>query len=189
MNLEKIIESSEFNSIKAKYLYWNNFMHDKVEFNLGDSLIHSTEHTSRVLLFALLLADHYQLNPEDTDILAMAAVFHDTRRINDYRDTGHGERAAAYYATYCVNSGLPYEKLTYLIISYHDRDDDLGISMIAEQFPNHEKAIFLYKIFKDSDGLDRLRLGSKWLDLNRLRTDYALKLLPLAKRLNGFTNA
>ena len=31
----------------------------------------------------------------------MAAVFHDSRRLDDGIDKGHGSRAAAYYKEYC----------------------------------------------------------------------------------------
>lgn len=185
MNLDYLLERPDIRPVKDKFLYWNDFLYKKVEFNLNESLIHSREHCSRVLLFVLILGEKYKLNNREIDILAMAAVFHDTKRENDYLDTGHGDRAASYYATYCANSGLPYEKLTYLILSFHDRDDELGISKIKQQFPGSQQALLLFNIFKDSDGLDRLRLGSDWLDLNLLRTEQSHNLLSLAQELNG----
>lgn len=45
----------------------------------------------------------------------MAAVFHDSRRQDDWLDVGHGQRAADYYRSYCEKTELTYDARTYYI--------------------------------------------------------------------------
>jgi len=51
-----------------------------------------------------------------------------------------------------------------LIIRYHCRDDEEGISAINRQpgfsRKDKERAVMLYRICKDMDGLDRVRLAA-----------------------------
>lgn len=111
----------------------------------------------------------------------MAAIFHDTRRQDDWLDVGHGQRAADYYRELCVASSLSYDKRTYFIIAYHDQDDKLGLRVLQEQFADDSRAALLYQIFKDADALDRFRLGSNALDVKYLRTSQAGAMVDFAK--------
>lgn len=158
-------------------------MDDRVEFWLPDSELHTKEHSSRVLLMALLIADQKGLNNMEMDALAMAAVFHDTRRLDDGIDQGHGRRAAEYYKEYCESNELSFDARTYSIIYYHDQDDSLGISEIEQKNHLDEGIVLLYQIFKDADALDRFRLGPDGLDVNFLRTEEARGLVEYAKEL------
>ena len=98
--------------IRPAYEKWFTFMMESVDFALKISPIHTKEHASRVLLFALLMAEQMELPPKDWEILGAAAAFHDTRRQDDWLDVGHGKRAARYYHAYCRGRGLPYYRLT-----------------------------------------------------------------------------
>ncbi|TWE09182.1 hypothetical protein FB550_1011214 [Neobacillus bataviensis] len=140
-------------------------------------------HCARVLLLALLIGNQKVLSEEEMDTLGMAAVFHDSRRLDDGIDKGHGGRAAEYYKDYCRAHDLPYDEKTYYITYYHDQDDSLGLSEIAK-FPSlSERAVLLYQIFKDADALDRFRLGPDALNVNFLRTEEAYGLVDFAKYL------
>ncbi|WP_093796706.1 HD domain-containing protein [Sporomusa acidovorans] len=76
-------------------------MEQNIEFWLPDSVKHTKEHCARVLLLALVIAHQIGLSEEEMDALSMAAIFHDSRRLNDWLDKGHGKRAAEYYEDYC----------------------------------------------------------------------------------------
>jgi hypothetical protein len=225
------------------------------------------------------MGDAAGLSDADLDALAAAAVFHDSRRKNPYLDTGHGDRAAHYYADFCAKQAAPtaeahesgaqkipapvaraeadsaahhatgdaasdrpsepaapqtanplqtFDPRSYLAMQWHDRDDDQGLHVIASALERDElptsstsrekraplqhtadafhgmdhgalllpdglsaalpegadaDAATLYRMFKDADGLDRIRLGEGGLDPHFLRFQYAHDALPLAHQL------
>ena len=53
-----------------------------------------------------LLNDECYLLENETEVLCMASVFHDSRRQDDWYDVGHGQRAAEYYREYCRQSEI-----------------------------------------------------------------------------------
>lgn len=62
-------------------------------FSLGADSVHGPSHWKRVEAFALEIAS---LTPGvDTDVIRLFALFHDSRRENEYGDPGHGARGAA----------------------------------------------------------------------------------------------
>ena len=97
-------------TIRPDYEAWHSFLEAEVQFSLADSEKHTKEHCSRVLLFALLIADKMDLPHEEREVLCAAAVFHDSRRQDDWLDVGHGQRAADYYREYCQTHPLIYEE-------------------------------------------------------------------------------
>lgn len=145
--------------VKGDYEKWSSFLENEVDFWMKTSEKHTKEHCSRVLLFCLLIAAKRRLPQKETDILCMAAVFHDSRRQDDWYDVGHGQRAADYYREYCTTHGLAFEQVCYDIMYYHDRDDQVGIDAIAGRNLKEQDGVLLYQIFKDADALDRFRLG------------------------------
>lgn len=196
MELKDLIPDCLRDYIKSSILMWEDFMNRHVVFSEFGSEIHTKTHCGRVLLFAELIAEKMCLDEETRDALAMASIFHDSRRLADGPDVGHGERAAVYYKEFCESKSgmlpLPFDRRTFFAIAYHDRDDDLGIREISkyynddeERYDNDEErdgALLVYDIFKDSDALDRFRLGlADGLDVNFLRTDIARELVPFAK--------
>lgn len=170
-------------SVGGCFKEWAQFMYNFVQFNMPDSPIHATSHCERVLLYALLVGAKI-LGQEDKSLvsLAHAAIFHDTRRLHDGRDTGHGARAAAYYTEFCNGrDDIKYCPIAACLMKYHDIEDAKGEAAIAQEFPDcAERVILLYRIFKDADALDRWRLGRFGLDPRYLRT-------PDADGLTGFS--
>lgn len=183
MFLENVLNEPIYQPIKETYERWYTFMEEKVEFWLPESEWHTKNHCARVLLLALVIGHEKGLSDEEKDILGMAAVFHDSRRLDDGIDKGHGSRAATYYKDYCREHNLPYEEQTYVITYYHDQDDTLGLSEIKKSPSLGERAALLYQIFKDADALDRFRLGDNGLDVKFLRTEEARGLVDFAKDL------
>lgn len=183
MFLEEVMDNPICQPVSERYKKWCEFMDKNVQFWLVDSVKHTKYHCARVLLLALVIAHELGLSDEEMDALSMAAAFHDSRRLDDWLDKGHGKRAAEYYKESCSKYDISFDEQTYYIMSYHDQDDELGLSEIAKSPVLGEKCILLYKIFKDCDGLDRFRLGPDGLDINMLRTEEALKLVEFAKYL------
>jgi len=183
MSLTNILNDPVCQPIKKPYELWYKFMEQNVEFWLPDSEWHTKAHCARVLLLALLIGHQNGLSDKEKDALGMAAIFHDSRRLDDGIDKGHGKRAAEYYKDYCREHDLPYDAQIYYITYYHDQDDSLGLSEIAKSPCLSERGVLLYQIFKDADALDRFRMGPDALNVNMLRTEEAHGLVNFAKYL------
>lgn len=183
MFLKTILKDPICHPIKESYERWYTFMEQNIEFWLPDSEWHTKTHCARVLLLSLLIGHQKGLSDKEMDALGMAAIFHDSRRLDDGIDNGHGRRAAEYYKNYCRENDLLYDEQTYYITYYHDQDDSLGLSEITKAPSLDERGVLLYQIFKDADALDRFRLGPNALDVNFLRTEEAHRLVDYAKYL------
>lgn len=149
--------------------------------------VHGLGHILRVLLLTLLYAQHSEENLSETErkILIYFALLHDIGRTNEDRDDRHGEQSVALIQQ--KNIRLPGMRLSrkeyqiaHMIIANHCLDDTIGEAtfMAASWLSLKEKAraIYLYRICKDMDGLDRVRFNG--LDYRLLRTEHA-KQLPL----------
>ncbi len=145
---------------------------------LFKSEIHGQGHIERVIFFALVLAWKYELDSRDTDILRYAASLHDTRRENDGWDTEHGKRAAIDSIDYAYIDPSDKEVLQ-AVMAAHSAPDDENEAIVREFAANdYDRALYLSKLFKDSDGLDRVRINR--LDPSYLRNDYSLELIDFA---------
>lgn len=201
--------------VRELFTSWLAFMDEQLEPWTTGGAIHFRPHWARVLMHALVMGEALGLPDADLRALAMAAVFHDTRRKSPYLDTGHGARAAAYYAQACAaqaatgNGGpLSYDPRTMLAIAWHDRDDEAGLRATVHAVEHDEDPVgkgsfaaalptsasadapTILRIFKDADGLDRVRLGPGGLDERYLRTAparanvaFAHELLTATERL------
>ena len=130
--------------VRNLFMAWLAFIDDELDPWTTGGAIHFRPHWARVLLHALIIADDMGLPDADLRALAMAAVFHDSRRKNPYLDTGHGARAARYYADECIardvvevkdmlgSDQLVYDPRTMLITAWHDRDDEDGLAAIEK---------------------------------------------------------
>ena len=159
------------------YHDYRELITDFIEFNMGDE--HGEIHSARVLLNCLLLAKETKLTLHETDVLAIASVFHDTMRDNDGDDTKHGEESAKYYKEYAQSHPalINYEKVIEQIIKYHCLPDEIGRAEINKRY------LKLFDIFKDADALDRVRFGIRDLDINQLRTPEAKSMTMVAEIL------
>lgn len=171
--------------VAVEFDKWADYLYDSVDFNMADSEIHSYGHTERVLLHSLIVGRSiFGNDTEALEILAHASLFHDTRRQDDYMDTGHGARAAVNYADFCRrHPELTMHPESQYLMRYHDLDDEIGLSAIRRDFSGEkaERVATLYRIFKDADALDRWRLGSCGLDSKYLRTEKAKSMTEFSK--------
>lgn len=153
----------------------------KLNFIMDDKGIHGKTHTLRVLLLSLLLAKQMGLSAKKTEMLATAAIYHDTRRKNDSSDTIHGYDAAQYY----INNVKHPNPIVSFLIEYHSVEDEFGYKEIDKN-PELRKqadiAKLLFGIFKDADALDRVRFGLQYLDVRYLRNEES-KHFPLIARI------
>lgn len=194
--------------VRTAYLDWLAFIDGTLEPWTTGGAIHFRPHWARVLIHGLSMADAEGWSDADLACIGAAASFHDSRRKNPYLDTGHGARAAHYYARFCAAQGedaggaLLFDPRAYLSICWHDRNDEdgfdaietavrknaiasAGIPDMAVALPAGAEAApaDVYRMLKDADGLDRVRLGKDGLDAHFLRTERARRAVPFAREL------
>jgi len=146
--------------------------------------IHALSHTKRVLLLALLLAHLEQLSDKDRDLICEAAVFHDIGRITDGYDTSHGIASYRKLIAKGLQKFLPAEgqEIIRFIIELHSVADKAALKQLNKyDLDDIDHTLKLYNIFKDADGLDRVRIND--LNPDYLRSPGAHKLLLLAHQL------
>lgn len=169
-------------AVIAAWKHWDEYLRKYTDFSLKESSIHTYDHTSRVLFHALNIAYHLGIDEDGRDALAHAALFHDTRRLDDGKDVGHGARGAKNYESYCTtHEDLNFSDLAAMIMTFHDRDDAVGEKAIESRFG--VSGVKLYRVFKDADGLDRVRLGNSALDPSFLRFQESQEMIDIAKSL------
>lgn len=133
--------------------------------------IHGVNHAKRVLFLSLINASYHKLDERTAYSVGYAAIYHDIGRVNDCCDISHGYR-----------SWEKIEKLKLL----KDKVSFRELFLIREAIENHcrpdnNSSSMIYKILKDCDGLDRVRLGD--LNTNYLRLDMSHSLVDVAKYL------
>lgn len=184
MNIPSSIIDDQSPRVRQLFIHRAGYMEACVEFweIPGNIDIHTQGHCERVLLHALRIGHQRGMNERSLAALAHAAIFHDTRRKDNYLDVGHGGRAAQYYRTYCHGGSLDFLGEAYESIKYHDRDDDLGNRLILRKGGDRARQwLEVYHVFKDADALDRLRLGTWCLDEKYLRTSEAKAMVGFAQ--------
>ncbi len=169
---------------------WVGLMQRSIGFWPGGGRVHLHEHWVRTLVHALAIGQHEGLPDDDLDALAATSMFHDTRRRDPVFDVGHGARAASYYREFCDAGHLVFDERAFLSTAWHDRDDAEGEAAIVSwaasngrDGPWTDRATLIYRIFKDADGLDRVRLGPSSLDARFLRLPVSKERVGLAREL------
>lgn len=171
--IDDFVKSDYFEILKDSYKRLNTHI-------LFDSHIHGQDHIERVIFFAHLLAFHYKLDQRDTDVLRNAASLHDTKRVNDGWDTEHGHRAALESISYSYADKAD-DGVIQAVIAAHSTDDKIMDDTIREFIKDgddFERTKRLAKLFKDADGLDRVRINH--LDPAYLRNDFSKDLVDFA---------
>lgn len=172
-------------SIKQLFIKAYTLLETDINFSC-DSVLHGIPHALRVMYFCLMIGDRLNLPDKELEILSQAAIFHDTRRINDGSDSGHGFRAESYYKQACIENAISYYPEAALIIRCHDMDDCDGNSvLLSSDIHDKSKISLLYSIFKDADALDRFRLGDACFDASLIRTDAGKGMIEYCKSLNN----
>ncbi len=173
------------NGILSLYHYYDAHLRD--QYFHRPRGIHGLSHTRRVLLLTLILAYMEDLKTEERDLLCQAALFHDIGRRDDNFDPEHGRESFIKLTRYGLVS-LSGESLEILrfIVENHCVSD----AQAREALPNYNlkypnEVLALYAIFKDADGLDRIRIDD--LDVKQLRSVSAHRLLLVARQLLNYS--
>lgn len=188
----RIIDILENDKWIRNYDFFYDFMRSTYYENLIDSYrrlnreilfkshIHGPAHIERVIFFSHLLAFLNDLNFYDLDVLRNAASLHDTKRRDDSYDPAHGPRAAIESIGYSY-ARKKDKKIIQAVIAAHSPEDramDKIITNFIDPEDDFERAKFLAKLFKDADGLDRVRINH--LDPRYLRNSHSKNLVDLA---------
>ncbi|HEX9250954.1 MAG TPA: HD domain-containing protein [Ignavibacteriaceae bacterium] len=79
----------------------------------AENIYHNILHTTEVVNVAAKIAESENLSAEDTEILLIAAWFHDTGYFHCCK--GHEEQSSEYARDYLVREGYPEEKILRII--------------------------------------------------------------------------
>ena len=179
INLIETIQLQEITSIEADVL--KNILLDiqtypmlEAPSNLNE---HEKNHMQRVCFLSLLIGEEYNLSSYEKKILSIAALNHDIGRTHDLEDDNHGIKS---YKILKEN-GIEDSNLQ-LLVEYHCKYDALFQKKISSLKSKSCRIDLLYKILKDADALDRIRLGIRQLNPNYLRLN-SLEYLLIAKQL------
>ncbi len=169
-----VLAAYEFYSSKLKPEYFHN-----------PNGIHGLSHTRRVLLLVLILAHLENASPRCSQLLSIIALYHDIGRTNDNFDPHHGRASCRKIKRLDLLDEIENDtdrEIINFVITNHCIEDTKAINKINKyDVKDKAEAITLYNIFKDADGLDRIRIND--LDIGQLRTESARNLPLLARQL------
>ena len=147
--------------------------------------IHGIAHSYRVLLIARKLADLEHLPSFQKDLLEFCAIFHDRGREGDGVDYVHGQESIFILKENHFFGASRFDlQLTRYIIENHCINDKAAFQIAGKyDLPDETEGIYMLKLFKDSDNLDRFRLGD--FNPDYLRIENSHQIIPFARDLNS----
>lgn len=147
--------------------------------------IHGIEHSYRVYLLIQKLCDKTAISQAERLQLEYCAFFHDIGRVNDFVDDTHGIRSYEKLKNYNFLGLNKFNNpLVQYIIENHCLNDEKAIYNLKHyKFYSTQRAEFLLLLFKDADGLDRIRLGD--FEKKYLRNASAEELIDFARKINN----
>ena len=149
--------------------------------------LHGISHVKRTLLLAIKLLDKEKIkNKEERDLIAYACIYHDIGRITEGKDIVHGYLSWRKIRKLNILDNIimsdEHKKILQFIIINHCIDDlDAEKEIDTYNIEDRERTLYLYRLFKDVDALDRIRL--KDLDPEYLRLSSSLELISIAEKL------
>lgn len=146
--------------------------------------IHGIGHTLRVWIHAQEIAEALGLAAWQSEALHFAALWHDIGRTNDGADYYHGAKSAGKVQGLGLHTGVePQSRDAALYaITHHCGSEEHG-ERAAMWLPDREGALAVFRVLKDADGLDRVRLGADELDVSQLRFDVSRQRVERAREL------
>ena len=150
---------------------------------LYQSRIHGNGHIERTMLLGAMIAQALALSAHESRMLLLCCSYHDIGRYNDFRDDSHGNIAAKKLMTPEMKRkfrGYSAEdfKIMQAAITLHSMRDT-EIDNVAQRYGIDENSMARYyriaKCLKDSDNLDRVRLGD--LDTKHLRHQESIDMV------------
>ena len=143
--------------------------------------IHGAGHAKRVLLLSAILADLNGLTTTEKDILYHGAVYHDIGRTCNGVDDTHGLKSWRKVKALGIldKKSEEFERALEYVITNHSISD-----VKVKAFTNGCESIrvkLIFELLKDSDGLDRIRLGD--LKVKYLRNEHSRELVEVSRRI------
>ena len=134
----------------------------------GSTGIHGLGHTTRVMVHAHEIADELRVSVLERESVLLAALWHDIGRTHDGADYYHGAKSAGKAVGLGLHAGVDARILELALhaITHHSGDERHGEKASRYLF-DQEAALRVFRILKDADALDRVRLGD--LDVSYLR--------------------
>ena len=149
----------------------------------GSEGIHGVMHTRRVMIHAAEIAGALRVEPWVREVVVRAALWHDIGRTDDGGGYYHGAKSAGKAVGLGLHRGLPTSiaRLVLLVVTHHSGGEAYGERAAEDHVEDPAAALLAFRILKDADGLDRVRLGD--LDLSRLRLPGSDRRLERAEEL------
>jgi hypothetical protein len=132
--------------------------------------IHGVKHAMRVWIHAYELAEALGLAPWEREALHCAALWHDIGRTHDGPDYYHGGKSAGRVVGLGLHEPLgEFERETALFVVTHHSGSEEHAKRGVEWMPDPGSAWQVFRMLKDADALDRVRLGPFNLNPSLLR--------------------
>ncbi len=132
--------------------------------------IHGRGHARRVWLHCMELAEDLGINGPELEALHLAALWHDIGRTNDAADYYHGAKSAGRVVGMGLHRGVepPVRDMALFAVTHHSGSEEhAGYALNGMRDSQRVERVF--KVLKDADALDRVRLGPYGLDPSFLR--------------------
>ncbi len=136
--------------------------------------IHGVRHTLRVWVHAMELASVLGIEPWQREALQYAAMWHDIGRTHDGADYYHGAKSAGRVAGMGLHLSPevdPFVLEAALFAVTHHCGSESHAELAAAWLPEPDGGWDVFRVLKDADALDRVRLGRWDLDPSQLRFD------------------
>jgi HD superfamily phosphodiesterase len=148
----------------------------------GSPGIHGVGHTVRVLVHAVEIAEALGAVGWERDSVVLAALWHDIGRTDDGADYYHGAKSAGKAVGLGLHRGVDARVLETALhaVTHHSGSEPHG-ERAARWLPEPDAALRVFRILKDADGLDRVRLGD--LDPSYLRLEPSRRRVERASQL------
>ncbi|NTU72128.1 MAG: HD domain-containing protein [Coriobacteriia bacterium] len=132
--------------------------------------IHGIGHTQRVWTHAMALADDLGVAAWQREALHYAALWHDIGRTHDGADYYHGAKSAGRVIGLELHLGIDdlVREVALFVVTHHCGSEEHA-KLGAGWLPEPDDSWTVFKILKDSDALDRVRLGDLNPDLLRFQ--------------------
>lgn len=144
--------------------------------------IHGTGHTKRVLSHALEIAAALGLDDWEVEAIRLAACWHDIGRTNDGADYYHGAKSAGKVMGLKLYKGVESKILEAALFAVtHHCGCEEHAERAAGRIPDDQATLRIFRVLKDADALDRVRLGG--LDTSFLRFEVSHTYVPRAWKL------
>lgn len=186
VDYDDLIYIEEINILNYSYLDEVDYLYTDVRkyltFCKGKKGIHGVSHSKRMLKLLCCMYNEMSaiLSYDDFNLLALACCLHDIGRLNDGKDDYHGKRAIPKVREIIKDLNISDEdsKILETLIQYHPYKDRVAKKLINS---DDYRVNLLFNLFKDLDGLDRVRTHD--FDIKYLRHDVSFKLVGIAKYL------